>query len=120
MSDNQANAKNGRRWNLYRDADVEIVKDGLEKRILAYDNDLMVEELKFKAGVISNIHTHTPVQMPYVKSGVFEFQVNEDIKILHEGDVAYMAAGEPHCVKCIEDGTLVVAFSPAREDYIKR
>lgn len=29
-----------------------------------------------------------------------------------------MGPDEPHCVRCIEEGTLVVAFSPVREDYV--
>ena len=71
----------------------------------------------------SKMHSHTPVQIPYVKSGVFEFTVasggeGEVAFVLKEGDTAYMAPDEPHCVRCIDAGTLVVAFSPVREDYI--
>ena len=94
------------------------MNNGITKRILSYDNSLMVEELVFEKGAQSRMHSHTPVQIPYVKSGVFEFNANGDIFVLKEGDTAYMAPDEPHCVKCLEEGTLVVAFSPVREDYI--
>ena len=41
-----------------------------------------------------------------------------DDTVLKEGDTAYMGPDEPHCVKCLEEGTLVVAFSPVRKDYL--
>ena len=105
----------------HEDAKVEIMNNGITKRILSYDESLMVEELVFEEGAQSRVHSHTPVQIPYVKSGVFEFMIGEKGEtafVLKEGDTAYMAPDEPHCVRCIEAGTLVVAFSPVREDYI--
>ena len=109
----------------HEDAKVEIMNNGITKRILSYDKSLMVEELVFEEGAKSRVHSHTPVQIPYVKSGVFEFTVGCDANgaggesfVLREGDTAYMAPDQPHCVRCIEAGTLVVAFSPVREDYL--
>ena len=102
----------------YTDAEPEIMNNGITKRILSYDDSLMVEELVFEEGAQSKMHTHTPVQIPYVKSGVFEFTAGGETFVLHEGDTAYMGPDEPHCVKCLEEGTLVVAFSPVREDYL--
>ena len=102
----------------YADAEPEIMNNGITKRILSYDDSLMVEELVFEEGAQSKMHTHTPVQIPYVKSGVFEFTAGGETFVLREGDTAYMGPDEPHCVKCLEEGTLVVAFSPVREDYL--
>ncbi len=102
----------------HEDAKPEIMNNGITKRILSYDDSLMVEELIFVAGAQSKTHTHTPVQIPYVKSGVFEFTVGDESFVLWEGDTAYMGPDVPHCVKCIEEGTLVVSFSPVREDYL--
>ena len=79
----------------------------------------MVEELIFEQGAESVTHTHTPVQIPYVKSGVFEFTAGGESFVLKEGDTAYMGPDEPHHVRCIKEGTLVVSCSPAREDYLK-
>ena len=102
----------------HADAVAEVMNNGITKRILSYDDSLMVEELIFEKGAKSRTHTHTPVQIPYVKSGVFEFTVGEDSYVLREGDTAYMGPDVPHCVECIEEGTLVVSFSPVREDYL--
>ena len=102
----------------HEDARPEIMNNGITKRILSYDESLMVEELVFEEGAQSKVHSHTPVQIPYVKSGVFEFTAGGEAFVLREGDTAYMAPDEPHCVKCLEAGTLVVAFSPVREDYL--
>ena len=102
----------------HEDAEPEVMNNGITKRILSYDDSLMVEELIFEEGAQSKMHTHTPVQIPYVKSGVFEFTAGDESFILREGDTAYMAPDEPHCVRCIEEGTLVVSFSPVRRDYL--
>ena len=102
----------------HEDAKPEVMNNGITKRILSYDDSLMVEELIFEEGAQSKMHTHTPVQIPYVKSGVFEFTAGDESFILKEGDTAYMAPDEPHCVRCIEEGTLVVSCSPVRRDYL--
>ena len=108
-----------KRFMKHSDAEAEVMGNGITKRILSYDESLMVEELVFEQGAKSAEHTHTPVQIPYVKSGVFEFTVEGESFVLREGDTAYMGPDEPHCVRCIEAGTLVVSFSPVREDYLK-
>ena len=107
-----------KRFAKHCEAAVEVMNNGITKRILSYDDSLMVEELVFEEGAHSKMHAHTPVQIPYVKSGVFEFTAGGESFVLTEGDTAYMGPDEPHCVKCLEAGTLVVAFSPVREDYI--
>ena len=102
----------------HEDAEPEVMNNGITKRILSYDDSLMVEELVFEEGAQSKVHAHTPVQIPYVKCGVFEFTAGGETFVLKEGDTAYMGPDEPHCVKCLEEGTLVVAFSPVRKDYL--
>ena len=102
----------------HAEATPEIMNNGITKRILSYDDSLMVEELIFEEGARSKMHSHTPVQIPYVKSGAFEFTAGDEVFVLEEGDTAYMPPDEPHCVRCIRQGTLVVAFSPVREDYL--
>lgn len=100
------------------DAKQEVMNNGITKRILSYDDSLMVEELIFEEGAQSKMHSHAPVQIPYVKCGVFEFTAGGETFVLKEGDTAYMGPDEPHCVRCLEEGTLVVAFSPVRKDYL--
>lgn len=123
MKDEEPDMSDTKHFVRHEDAKPEIMNNGITKRILSYDESLMVEELIFEEGAKSKMHSHAPVQIPYVKSGVFEFTVapggeGEVAFVLKEGDTAYMAPDEPHCVRCIEAGTLIVAFSPVREDYI--
>ena len=75
-----------KRFMKHDDAEAEIMGNGITKRILSYDESLMVEELVFEQGAKSAEHTHTPVQIPYVKSGVFEFTVGGESFVLSEGD----------------------------------
>ena len=111
-------SRNKEQYVKHADAVAEVMDNGITKRILSYDESLMLEELTFEKGAKSKLHTHKPVQIPYVKSGVFRFTVGEESYVLEEGDTAYMGPDVPHCVECIEEGTLVVSFSPVREDYL--
>ncbi len=63
-------------------------------------------------------HSHPHRQSTYVASGVFEFTINGDIKIIKEGDGVFIPPNVVHGTKCIEAGVLIDAFSPVREDFI--
>lgn len=50
----------------HADAEAEVMNNGITKRILSYDESLMVEELVFEQGAKSKTHTHTPVREDYL------------------------------------------------------
>jgi len=52
-------------------------------------------------------------------SGVFEFQIGDEARLVKAGDGLYMEPNVLHGVKCIEDGMLIDTFSPIREDFLK-
>jgi quercetin dioxygenase-like cupin family protein len=65
------------------------------------------------------VHTHEHRQCTYVASGIFEFQVGEETKIVRTSDGLYMEPHVPHGVKWLEAVVLIDTFSPAREDFLK-
>lgn len=95
------------------------INDGMRRQILGFDEQLMLVKIEFKAGGVGYAHQHVHSQCSYVVSGVFEFQIGDETKIVKAGDGLYMKSNVLHGVKCIEDGILIDTFSPFREDFLK-
>lgn len=98
--------------------DWETVAPGMQRKIMAYDNSLMLVKVKFEKGGIGNLHNHYHTQISYVAKGKFEVQIDGVKQILKEGDVFYAAPNLMHGAVCLEDGMLIDVFSPMREDFI--
>ncbi len=94
------------------------VDGGLERKLLSYDGQLMLLEVKFKAGSIGYQHQHYHSQCTYVASGVFEVTINGEKKTLKTGDAFYVEPNALHGAVCIEDGILIDTFSPMRQDFV--
>ena len=77
----------------------------------------MLLKVKFKKGGIGHVHQHFHSQTSYVKSGVFEIEINENKKILRAGDGFYIDPDDYHSAVCIEEEVLIVAFNPMRIDF---
>lgn len=91
---------------------------GVLRQIFGYDNRLMMTKAKFVKGGIGAMHAHPHSQVTYVASGAFEMTIGEEKKIIREGDGYYVPPNIMHGVVCLEDGLLVDAFSPVREDLL--
>lgn len=100
------------------DVQWEEVGEGVRRKILAYDDKLMVVRVEFKKGSIGNIHQHYHSQITNVESGRFEVQINGDKQILKGGDAFYIPPHIDHGCVCLEDGVLIDVFSPMREDFV--
>jgi len=95
------------------------INEGMRRQILGYDKEMMLVKIEFKAGGIGYAHQHIHRQCTYVVSGVFEFQIGEETKIVKQGDGLYMEPNVLHGVKCLEEGILIDTFSPVREDFLQ-
>jgi quercetin dioxygenase-like cupin family protein len=96
----------------------EEVGNGVRRKIMAYDDKLMLVHVVFEAGAIGALHQHHHSQITHVESGVFEVEINGSKKRLKAGDVFRIPSNVLHGVVCIEAGMLVDAFSPMREDFL--
>lgn len=99
--------------------DWEIVGQGVRRKVMAYDNQIMLVKAAFEKGSIGPIHDHFHSQVTYVESGAFEVTIGSETKLLKTGDVFYIPPHSPHGALCTEAGVLIDVFSPIREDFMK-
>ncbi len=91
---------------------------GVVRQVAGYDKDIMLVKVKFMKGAIGTNHQHSHSQSSFVASGVFEVSINGEKKTLLAGDSFYVEPNASHGVVCLEEGMLIDAFSPAREDFL--
>jgi len=89
------------------------------RKVLLHQNSMMLVEFTFKKGGIGQPHSHEEhEQIGYIARGSFEVTVGNETKILSSGDSYYAAKNEVHGVVALEDGAIVDAFTPIREDFL--
>lgn len=112
---------NGTAKVFIKDEDVswEQVDAAIKRKIMSYDDKLMVVKVDFATGGIGSLHQHPHTQITHVESGVFEVEINSEKKILRAGDAFYIPPNVVHGAVCLEEGVLIDVFSPMREDFIK-
>ena len=98
----------------------EEVDKGMRRKIMAYDDKLMVVKVQFDKGGIGTLHQHYHSQITHVESGIFEVEINGAKKILTAGDAFYIPPNVLHGAVCLEAGVLIDVFSPMREDFIEK
>ena len=94
------------------------VSPGTERRVVAYNDQLMAVEVRFAAGAVGAVHTHPHTQCSYVLSGSFRYTVAGEETLLETGDSIVVPSGEPHGTVCVEAGVLLDIFTPCREDFL--
>ncbi|MEP7144766.1 MAG: cupin domain-containing protein [Ferruginibacter sp.] len=97
---------------------AENAGEGITRKVIAYNEKLMLVKLIFQKGAIGPIHQHHHTQISYIEEGVFEVTINDEKKVLNTGNSFFVPPGALHGVCCLEDGVLIDVFSPMREDYI--
>ena len=101
------------------DAPLQALDELSGRKILAYNKDIMMVEVHFKTNGRGAVHTHPHVQCTYVRSGLFEFTVDDKPVIVGPGDSLCFEPNQPHGTLCLEAGILVDVFTPMREDFLK-
>ena len=101
------------------DIEWEVVGEGIKRKILAYDDRVMLVNVHFEKGGIGTLHEHYHTQVTYVAKGKFDVTINGVTKLLKEGDSFYIPPHAIHGVLCVEEGMLTDVFSPMREDFMK-
>lgn len=96
----------------------EKVGKGVKRKIMAYDDNLMVVRVEFERGSIGSVHKHYHSQITNIEKGKFEIIIDNKRKILQSGDAYYIPPNTDHGCVCIEDGVLIDVFSPMRKDFI--
>ncbi|GAB3989890.1 cupin domain-containing protein [Spirosoma daeguense] len=97
----------------------ESVAEGVKRKIMTYDANLMMVKVAFEAGGVGTPHSHYHTQMSYIASGAFDITIGEETRRVREGDAYYIPPNVRHGAVCIEAGVLVDLFTPMREDFIQ-
>jgi quercetin dioxygenase-like cupin family protein len=98
----------------------ETVDNGVERKILGHDDQMMMAHIRFEKGAVGKLHHHFHRQITYVESGRFEVTIDREKSILEQGDCFFVAPDLVHGVVALENGTLVDVFAPARKDFLKK
>ena len=98
--------------------DWEQLGGGVERKVLGYDQQVMMVVVRFEKGAVGSLHHHVHRQVSYVESGRFEVEIDGKKKTLQQGDSFFVAPDLVHGVVALEAGTLIDVFTPAREDFL--
>ncbi|MGJ7032045.1 cupin domain-containing protein [Niabella hirudinis] len=91
---------------------------GIQRQVYGYGDPLMLVKAKFEKGAEGVPHQHPHAQATYVASGSFEMTIGDQKKVVVAGDGFYVAPHIWHGCVCLEEGMLIDAFSPCREDFL--
>jgi quercetin dioxygenase-like cupin family protein len=111
-----------KRQNVFiNDQDIawEKTAEGVRRKILAWDEKLMLVRVAFEKGAIGAVHQHPHIQITNIETGLFEVEIDGEKKTLQAGDAFYIPSNVWHGVVCLEAGVLIDAFSPVRQDFLK-
>jgi len=110
--------KQSKEFILQKDIAIEAVGKGVTRQILGYDKDIMLVKVSFEKGSIGDMHNHTNVQSSYIESGRFEVTISGKKQILERGDGFFVPSGSSHGLICLDAGSVIDTFTPAREDFL--
>ncbi|SHF43669.1 cupin domain-containing protein [Chryseobacterium takakiae] len=100
-------------------SDWEDLGAGVSRQFVGYNSQIMMVIVKFEKDAVGALHQHFHSQITYVASGSFEVTVDGETRLLEAGDGFFAQPNIFHGVKCLEEGKLIDAFAPFREDFIK-
>ena len=64
--------------------------NGVRRKIMSYDDRLMLVKVEFEKGGVGSVHKHHHTQITHIESGVFEVEINGEKKVLKGGDGFYI------------------------------
>lgn len=102
------------------DADVAWAEaaPGIRRKVLCFDDGIMLVRFAFKAGAVGAEHSHPHRQCSVVESGVFDVTIAGETRRLSAGDSYLVEPNLLHGAVAVEAGVLVDVFSPLRDDFL--
>ena len=105
-------------WVPNESIDLQKCGERVQRKVLAYTDELMCVENHFEKGGIGALHSHPHTQITYVVSGAFEFEINGEKRVVRAGDTMLKKNEVVHGCVCLEPGILLDIFTPMREDFV--
>jgi len=103
---------------LFNEKKMELFP-GIDAQIFP-GKQLMVMRVEMVQGAIALAHAHTHEQISILLRGEAEFTIGEEQQTLKAGDTVAIPGDVMHSVKALVACELIEAFSPVREDLLKR
>ncbi|MDF2659781.1 MAG: Cupin 2 conserved barrel domain protein [Paenibacillus sp.] len=98
----------------------EPAEPGVKRKIFEPGQGLMMMEVHFEEGAEGYVHSHPHEQMSYCLKGTIEFTIDGQKTVIRAGDTIIIPGGAKHGVKALEPSALLDAFTPLRDDLLKR
>ncbi|MHA7099131.1 cupin domain-containing protein [Roseivirga pacifica] len=110
--------RNSEKYILTEGMEWEKLGGGVSRKMLGYDNQIMMVLVNFEKGAIGTPHSHFHTQATYCVAGKFEFEIDGVKQVVKAGDGVYIEPNLVHSAVCLEAGQLIDTFSPVREDFL--
>jgi quercetin dioxygenase-like cupin family protein len=96
----------------------EPAGEGIRRKVLTYNADVMMVRVAFQAGAVGTPHSHPHIQCSLVETGVFDVTIAGRTERLKQGDSFLVPPNAVHGAVAIEAGVLLDVFTPMREDFV--
>lgn len=104
---------------FYKNMKQKNLENGISRKVLAYNDNLMTVEVSFEEGAQGQMHNHPHEQITYVLEGEFLFKIGDSEKVVTVGDTLYKQPNILHGCICLKKGKLLDIFTPMRTDFIE-
>ena len=94
-------------------------ENGLKRRVLAYNDKLLLAQHEMVKGWVGTVHSHPHEQIVYVVHGHLKVRCQGKTVDVRTGDTFVVRGGVEHGVSALEDSRVIDVFTPCREDYIR-
>lgn len=105
---------------LHKEAQPSQPEAGLTRRILAYNDKLLLAEHRMEKGWVGSTHSHPHDQVVYVAGGRITVTCDGRTFEVAAGDTFLVRGGVEHGAAAAEESIVIDVFTPCREDYIRR
>ena len=105
-------------FHFARELEWTPMGEGVSRKILGRDDQIMMVKVKLDAGTVVAPHKHFHTQTSYCAKGRFDFTVGGEKRVISYGDGVYIPSNVLHGVECLEEGVIIDVFTPAREDFL--
>ncbi len=102
----------------YNSAKVSKPVYGVTRRILAYNDNLMLTEHSLEKGAILPDHKHPHEQLVYLLKGEVTVELGAERLKMVTGDSLIIPSEVNHKVTALTKSLALDIFSPARQDYL--
>ena len=105
--------------NIKNKVDVQPIKilEGVYRRTLVYDNNLMICYFTLEKNAEVPLHTHKEHQIAYIIKGKLKFITEHRDFICKEGDNYIFGSNEKRGALILENSEVIDVFNLTREDY---